>query len=214
VTAITKKHIEWAVVDRLRAMLAEGHPEFGVTHAFSMFQAILCWVCQRTKDLGETEADRQVRSLVKALQKERIEDAPWSIYTTARIVPFEPQRAYQFGPFHEFERMKVDRFFRLLRNATAHGDSRRVEPVNEIASSTPERKLLGYRFHCWEEAKKEDRIERTWSGTIILLESDMRRLGVGLADRFCTQLVRTGSSSPYLPEEARHYVTETRTEAA
>jgi hypothetical protein len=50
---ITKVHVEWAVVGRLRLLLEETpHKKFNVTQSYALFTSILCWVLQhiRTPD--------------------------------------------------------------------------------------------------------------------------------------------------------------------
>jgi len=45
---ISDKHVEWAVVNRLKAMLdAPPKTEFNVTQSFAMFSAIVLWTKQR-----------------------------------------------------------------------------------------------------------------------------------------------------------------------
>ena len=49
-TQITKRHAEWAVVDRLRSMLnGPAHAEYNVTQAYGLCVAILAWVMQRVR---------------------------------------------------------------------------------------------------------------------------------------------------------------------
>jgi hypothetical protein len=50
-TEITKDHVEWAVVDRLRRMLVEEppHPKFNVTQTYALFTTILCWMMERIR---------------------------------------------------------------------------------------------------------------------------------------------------------------------
>jgi hypothetical protein len=47
-TGVADEHVEWAVVNRLKAMLDAPPPtKFNVTQSFALFSAILLWTKQR-----------------------------------------------------------------------------------------------------------------------------------------------------------------------
>jgi len=79
-----------------------------------------------------------------------------------------------------FENHRVRRFLINLRDATEHGDARKVSPFNV------DRLLVGFTFACEEVSDRR----RTWEGKITLLEQDMRRIGIQLAKTYCDALRR------------------------
>ncbi|MGO9171659.1 MAG: hypothetical protein ACLP7P_06805 [Rhodomicrobium sp.] len=172
---IKKEHVEWAVVHRLSKLLGEKHEEYNVTSAYSSFATILCWVMQRIQPSGQ---------LFKDFEKETAED--WGIHTGAKSPPHLQGAALGIGPFPEFAGRKASKFLRDLRNAVAHGDDRTVVPFHRpVNKGRVQAELAGLTF-CCEEKDNKGRV--VWKGNITLLESDMRRLGTELADRYCKAL--------------------------
>jgi hypothetical protein len=178
-TAITDDHVEWAVVDRLRRMLqSPPHPEFSVTNSYALFTSILCWTVQRIRAGDSAEGDK----LLGKLEGRKVEEPPWSISTTSpEVVPISDAGASKVGPFPDFAGRNVYQFIIDLRNAVAHGDARRVKPFHEVGRDGEQ--LAGFIFIC---GKTETPVR-----TITLLESDMRRIGIALADVFCKALRRS-----------------------
>jgi hypothetical protein len=76
----------------------------------------------------------------------------------------------------------VTRFLTNLRNATAHGDARNIEPFHVEKPNRTEQFLAGFTFHCLEKDRGGEII---WQGQITLLEDDMRRIGCHLAKTYC-----------------------------
>jgi hypothetical protein len=185
-TQITRDHVEWAVADRLGRMLEEPpHQSFNVTQTYALFTAILCWVMQHIRikeDHVASKNDKIARDLFRRLKGASIEAEPWRVYIkpTERIEGVGPTRVKVPAP-QGFETHTAERFLINLRNATAHGDARRVEPFNTDGL------LAGFTFSC---AEFKDR-KKAWDGKITLLESDMRRIGIGLARLYC-DAIRNG----------------------
>jgi hypothetical protein len=152
-TEITKDHVEWAVVDRLRQMLEEPpHRKFNVTQTYSLFIAILCWVMQRirTPDDGNmTHEDRIARKLYGDLLAAAVEDDPWWVHVKPG------KRSAKIGRKKSKCRrrqiltlIEPPGFWSILRDATAHGDTRNVVPFNVRVRG--EWLLVGFTFTCAE----------------------------------------------------------------
>jgi hypothetical protein len=190
---ITDEHLEYATVERLRQMLVDVHDDYRVTHSYALFTTILCWVMQRIRANGNDPVDVRARSVHRILQRQRIEDEPWSVVTAAFD---DGHDGPAYGPFVDFAGFTADRFLPVLRNATAHGDGRNIKPINQNGW------LIGHEFGCNE---RNERRQVIWRGTIVLLRSDMRRIGCALADLYCQALAaRDGQpANPNLAEESR-----------
>jgi hypothetical protein len=179
-TQITQDHVEWAVVGRLRLMLEEPpHQIFNVTQTYSLFTTSLCWVMQRIRVKPHeivSKDDKIAHDLFKKLERVLIDADPWRIHIapTERIERVGATIVPVPAPLG-FEAHTAERFLINLRDATAHGDARNVEPFNTGGL------LAGFTFLC---AEFKDR-KKAWSGKITLLESDMRRIGIQLARIYC-----------------------------
>lgn len=179
-TEITKDHIEWAMIGRLRLMLEEPpHQTFNVTQTYALFTSVLCWVMQRVRIKAHeihSKDDKAASSVFKRLEGDSISANPWRIHVapTGRI-----ERVGTVGvpvPVPQgFEAHTAARFLINLRDATAHGDARNVEPFN--VSSL----LVGFTFSCAELKNRK----KVWDGRITLLETDMRRIAIQLAKLYC-----------------------------
>jgi len=179
-TEITKEHVEWAVVDRLRQMLERPSEEFKATETYALFTSALCWVLQHIR-IPEREAqhdkDRAARALWERLETTPVSDPPWSIHApvTGRIKR-EGLRGVAIPPTRGFTEHHVARLLKNLRDATAHGDARNVSPFNAHGL------LLGFTFSCSERERGGG---IAWTGEITLLRSDMRRIGLELCRLYC-----------------------------
>lgn len=186
-TQITNDHVEWAVSDRLRRMLdGPAHEKFNVTQTYALFTTIVCWVMQHVRISAndtKTPGDGSAHRLFETLSIAAIADDPWRIKVApvARIGSY----AVKVPAPDNFESHTVGRFLINLRDATAHGDARIVSPFNVTVGPHP--LLAGFSFKCAE--KKERRT--IWEGKIILLEEDMRRIGIQLAKAYCNALRRS-----------------------
>jgi len=200
---IRTQHVEWAVVDRLSQMLKAPSPsEFNVTHTFALFSSILCWTLQHLR-IGDEDirsvGDRVAARLCGELENEDISAEPWGIRMVERAVQGERVAAPR-----NFDEHKALRFLKNLRDAMAHGDARIVAPFH-TRSHGAGRALLGFLFKCEEHKRKSDKRIVVWTGEIILLEQDMREIGLKLAKRYCDAL-REGMSIS--PDDARRGVRE------
>jgi hypothetical protein len=183
-TEIRKDHVEWAVIDRLRQML-EDPPcrRFSVTEAYALFTTILCWVMQHLRIQRRSvtnTADQAALQLYARLEDEPISRAPWHMHTMSlpRIAPVVGQ-ALTIPASYGFEAHTAGRFLKNLRDATAHGGTRNIQPFNRLGT------LLGFTFECEEVRGRGREREVLWRGEITLLQSDMQRLGAELARRYC-----------------------------
>jgi hypothetical protein len=187
-TEITKDHVEWAVIGRLRLMLEEPpHHPFSVTRTYSLFTSILCWVMQRIRIRPEeavSKDDEIVRHLFKRLEGTLVVADPWRVSMTARI-EYNGETKIPAPAPEGFETHTVERFLINLRDAVAHGDARNVAPFNS------ERLLAGFTFTCKEFKGRGKDKKLVWTGKITLLETDMRRIGIELARLYCDAIRRS-----------------------
>lgn len=165
-TAITSDHVEWAVVDRLRAMLSETpHADYNVTQSYGLCVAILAWVMQRVRTpeiQTESLQDRAAISVKEKLDAQKVEVAPWELKTSQPI-------HCEFKDFSAFD------FLKWLRDASCHGDARKVFPENKNGE------LVGFRFRMKSDSDQKVR-------SLVLMEVDLRRIGSALADIYCAAL--------------------------
>jgi hypothetical protein len=189
-TEITKDHVEWAVVDRLRFMLEQPpHQTFNVTQTYALFTATLCWVMQRIRIKFQeisSKDDKVAHNLFKKLEGASILTEPWCIQiaSTERIERVGATTVSVRAP-QGFEAHTAERFLINLRDATAHGDARNVEPFN--AGDL----LAGFTFSCVEFEGIGRNRKKAWGGEITLLEPDMRRIGIQLAKLYCDAIRRS-----------------------
>jgi hypothetical protein len=194
-TGIADQHVEWAVVNRLKAMLdAPPKTEFNVTQSFALFSAILLWTKNRAWVGGKlddrpawfSQADHAARDAREALRTKRILDAPWSL---SRVSP-QFRQIEERNPFGsagepvntDFEGMTAELFIEWLRNALAHGDGRTIRPIHKPSQRSAKTVLTG--FEVTFPAEKGSKVTLTLS----LYYSDMTRIGAILADAFCKAL--------------------------
>lgn len=185
-TEITKAHAEWAVVDRLRAMLNETpHAEYNVTQSYGLCVAILAWVMQRVRtpeSQSNSPEDRAAISVKSALDGQSVEALPWGLKTGA------PEG--QVPVSGDFRGFTAFNFLKWLRDASCHGDARQVLPVNSGGS------LRGFEFRATAKNDQER--------SLILTERDLRRIGMGLATMYCQALQSAACPSPnHFVEDAR-----------
>lgn len=184
---ITEDHLEWATVDRLRAMLASAHKDYKVTHTYAIFAATLCWVMQRIRANGSEPNDLRARALHDELAAEKAIDVPWSLGTEGNerhFANFIPGRRVQ-----NISDLSVLDLLIALRNAVAHGDSRTVRPFNH------EGWLVGQSFKISGQG---------WSGEVKLNRADMRHIGEILATRFRSALETERQEQPNFVDDAKH----------
>lgn len=169
-TAITNAHAEWAVVDRLRAMLVESpHQAYNVTQSYALCVAILAWVMQRIRTRANEVDTPEARAAVAVkarLEGQPAEAMPWF----ARRPNLHPDTA---GRGSVADQTAFD-FLKSLRDAMCHGDARSVFPINRNGE------LVGFEFRVMSREGVE------WSA--ILKERDLRRIGTAVASMYCEAL--------------------------
>jgi hypothetical protein len=192
---IADEDVEWAIVNRLKAMLdAPPKTKFNVTQTFALFSSILLWSKNRSWVAGnhgerrdwEDPADHQAHDAREALRGKRILDAPWRLSRVApRIILVD--RAGDSPPQDQainsdFENMTAELFFEWLRNALAHGDGRTIRPIHKRSQRTGKTLLAGFRIEFAEQKGSARNLR------LCLFHDDMRRIGAILADLFCHAL--------------------------
>jgi len=191
---ISDKHVEWAIVNRLKAMLDEPpQTPFNVTQTFALFSSILLWSKNRAWVAGNQHAlgpnadenDRRAHETRKELGRALITNDPWRLSTTdpqIAVLGDERDQVPDGARINsDFENMTAEAFFKWLRNAIAHGDARTVQPIHKDSVRTGTPLLAGFRFKFAEHRSRRE-LE------LALYHDDMRRLGSCLADLFCQSL--------------------------
>lgn len=195
---IPQEHAEWAVVDRLRQMLEEPEGPYLASQSYALFASILCWVMQHARvhrDYQFTSGDRAASALLATLRSEPVSADPWRILSdaAARI----GEGGVQVPGPEGFENHDAARFLINLRDAMAHGDARNVKPYNHGEV------LVGFSFNCSEIRNRQV----AWQGRIVLLRSDMRRIGCALASRYCDG-IKAADQTGYLEARAAAMIEE------
>lgn len=169
-TAITNAHAEWAVVDRLRAMLVESpHQAYNVTQSYALCVAILAWVMQRIRTPGNQVDTPDARAAVSV--KARLEGLPAEAMPWIALQPNIRSDTVDRGSLAD---QTAFDFLKSLRDAMCHGDARSVFPINRNGE------LVGFEFRVMSREGVE------WSS--ILKERDLRRIGTALAAMYCEAL--------------------------
>lgn len=197
---ITDAHVEWAIVNRLKAMLDAPPPtDFNVTQTFALFSAVLLWTKQRGWVAGDnaelrpnaTEADRRAHAFRQGMRGDKIVDDPWRLPQVApRLEPVEDAGDAPRPINVDFHDMTAEAFFRWLRDALAHGDGRNILPLHKESRRDGRTLLAGFRVQGRNGPQRL---------ILHLHHDDMRRLGSVLADRFCTSL---SGGEQYFEKEA------------
>jgi hypothetical protein len=192
---IADVHVEWAVVNRLRAML--GTPpktKFNLTQSFALFSAVLLWAKQRAWVGGDAmdrpvwfnEADHAARDAREAMRLASIFDPPWSLSKVRpRFIPARERDPFELAEERinsDFEGMTAEQFIKWLRDALAHGDGRTIRPIHKSSRMSNKTYLTG--FEIVFPARKGLKQDLTLS----LYHVDMDRIGSILADAFCKAL--------------------------
>jgi hypothetical protein len=192
---IADEHVEWAVVNRLKAMLdVPPRTKFNVTQSFALFSAILLWTKQRAWVPDHAlfqPADRAARAVRNALEASTIFDAPWLLSRN------QPQLAgiHQEGDLRreptrvnaDFEEMTAAEFLKWLRDALAHGDGRTIRPIHKL-KRCGNSLLAGFQIRATARGDRER--------LLTLYHAD---IGTVLADHFCRAL---SGDDRYFEEEA------------
>lgn len=185
-TEIQESHVQWATVDRMRQMLHSTRRDFEITQTYTLFTGILCWVLQRVRwEDDDTDLRGKMANLRDELEKMSFKDfvrpisrPPLQEVTLSTSASQSPQ-FNDFSDLLESDRASMSALNGLvhLRNAVAHGDHRRVTPMNM------DRLLLGYRIECVKRHEKKD--PGTWAATVCLNRKGMVFIAEALANKFC-----------------------------
>ena len=179
---IHEEHVEWAVVNRLKAMIDQP-PEtpFNVTLGFSLFSTVLMWTKNRMwlrVEDARTDADKYALTAREKLGEALIVDAPWEL-----------SRAFPAGQGNgavnnDFSQMPAWEFFKWLRDALAHGDGRTIRPLHWRSVETNKEWLGGFHVEFPRTKGSKEIL------TLHLFKRDLQTLGSQLANLFCQDLAR------------------------
>jgi hypothetical protein len=187
---ITDEHLEWATVDRLREMLAAVNEDYKVTNTYALFTAILCWVAQRIRAQGDGPIDVRARALYDEIARERAVDPPWGLTAEGEHPQLLDFNFTERSEVQNVAEVPMSDLLIALRNAVAHGDARKILPINHNGW------LVGQRFLV--SATEGRRL--LWTGRVDLRRAEMRRISATLAERFCAALAH---ARPRFADEAR-----------
>lgn len=203
---IADEHVEWAIVNRLKAMLDEPpQTTFNVTQTFALFSSVLLWTKNRAWVAGnqgqrgewEDEADHRAHNVREAMRGTLITEDPWRLSLVAPqivLVDRADGRENQDRRINaDFEAMTAEDFFKWLRDALAHGDGRTIRSIHKHSAQTGKTLLAGFRVEFNAERGAAQTL------TLDLFHDDMRRIGSVLADLFCSSL---SGGDRYFEEEA------------
>ena len=192
---ITDEHVEWAVINRLKAMLDEPpKTEFNVTQSFALFSTVLLWTKNRAWVAGNKEAhqkwanqaDQKAHDVREALRGTKIVDAPWLLsMVLPQIVLVDLDHKPPHGDRQinsDFVGMSAEAFFKWLRDALAHGDGRTIRPIHKRSKQDDKTLLAGFKIVFAEKRGSNRKL------TLALYHADMTRIGASLADLFCKSL--------------------------
>ncbi|MGO6803458.1 hypothetical protein ACCS50_23985 [Rhizobium ruizarguesonis] len=204
-------HVEWAVINRLKAMLDEPpSTKFNVTQTFALFSAVLLWTKNRAWVAGNNAgninfadaADQAAHTFRQLLGKEVITSQPWSLpLQEPQFAEVLKQAKPAANPINgEFKDMPVEDFVKWLRDAFGHGDGRTIRPLHKAGKHGDQTWLSGFRIKFNERQNSSIILD------LHFYEADMRRIGSLLADRFCKALA---AAPAYYNEDVATRVLET-----
>jgi hypothetical protein len=190
---IADGHVEWAIINRLKAMLdASLATTFNVTQTFALFSAVLLWTKNRGWVAGNNAgnvnfadaADQAAHEFRLLLANEAITSQPWSLpLQEPRFIAVAEHDGIAANPINgDFKDMPVEVFVKWLRDAFGHGDGRTIRPLHKTGKRGDQTWLSGFRVQFNETQKSNRKLD------LHFYEADMRRIGSLLADRFCTTL--------------------------
>ncbi|RWX18272.1 hypothetical protein EHI42_08640 [Rhizobium hidalgonense] len=190
---IMNGHVEWAVINRLKAMLDEPpDTKFNVTQTFALFSAVLLWTKNRGWVAGNNAgsvnlvdaADQAAHKFRQLLGNEVITSQPWSLpLLEPRFTVVGEHEGIAEKPINgDFKNMPVEQFVKWLRDAFGHGDGRTIRPLHKKGKHGDQTWLSGFRIQFQETQNSNRRLD------LHFYDADMRRIGSLLADRFCMAL--------------------------
>jgi hypothetical protein len=166
---ITEAHITWSIVDRLARMLKDVNQKYSVTQAFGLLSPILCCTLQQIRS-----SDERVAPIHSKLCNSGFKQLSWGVSETDIV-------CFQSETISDVSHLDALRFLIGLRNASAHGDERKVIPINSHPDNRDRCKLIGFQFKC---SYFENR-RMVWSGDVKLRENQMRNIASSLAEELC-----------------------------
>jgi hypothetical protein len=144
---IADEHVEWAVVNRLKAMLDKPPTtKFNVTQSFALFSTVLLWSKNRAWVGGGGEdrphwfdkSDHAARDARERLRNTRIVDAPWLLSRVPpRNILVDGAGDPSLGDWQvnmDFAEMTAEDFVKWLRDALAHGNGRTIKPIHKLSA--------------------------------------------------------------------------------
>jgi len=174
-TEISERHVEWATVSRMREMLPNVRRDFKITQTYTLFTGILCWTIQRIR-WGEDTTEIAVS--MSAL-RQRLADIPFGGFAPRlhpAPAPASASRDMSCNDLTAFEKTGRHKdalsVLIALRDVVAHGDARRISPLNRGG------RLLGYRLDCQDKNKQ-------WRASVALNANGMSIIADELARQYC-----------------------------
>jgi len=191
---IPEANVEWAMVNRLKAVLEAPEPtDFNVTRAFSAFCTILLWTKQRAWVGGNNPqlldpADLAANAVRRDLAAGSITDLPWSLsqIVPARMESLDGRWREGMAVNEAFFARPADAFFRWVRDVIAHGDGRKIRPISKIGRDGKVAYIGGVTLRSRADFLEPTQPQRELN--LDLFKDDMVRLGSELADRFCVSM--------------------------
>ncbi len=187
---IRDEHVEWAIVNRLKAILEEpSTTTFNVTESFALFSSILLWSKNRLWFAGnkgerakwDDPADQRAHDFRVELRQTLIIDEPWCLSCKPPEVMLVDHAGEQ-AVNADFAEKTAEEFFQWLRDALAHGDGRRIRPIHKLSRRHDTTLLAGFEIKFPEAIRSKKEL------VLSLYSADIRRMGIALADRFCRAL--------------------------
>jgi len=172
-------------------MLHSTRRDIEITQTYTLFTGILCWVMQRVRWPDDnTKLREPMARLREALEGEpfrgfvrRIARPPLREVSLPNPIPpghplndFSARLAPPRGDMSSLDGLV------LLRNAVAHGDHRRVVPLNDGQL------LRGYQLECVKMNGKK----LEWSAQLCLNRRGMAHIAEEIANRFCSAALHGG----------------------
>ncbi len=191
---ITEREVEWATVRRMQQMLHTPHRAFEETHTYSLFNSILCWTLQRIRSVPThpNEPPNRAQRQENARAEDPLFDAVDGLQdhlqqtTVERVFPGmvageqieEPQINTLPNRDAEGNEISCLAFLIALRNATAHGDGRKVKPINQ------NNRLVGFELPLINPKHFPD-----WTAVVRLDRAGMCQISDTLVTNFCNALI-------------------------
>ena len=197
---IKTEDFEWAAIDRMGKMLEQPHPKFKTTQTYSNFSAILCWTVQRIRTSPiNPNTDLAARQTPQG-------DANFEVFDAIQIAMFNdtiegyfgrlPNASGRLNTLQHKDGNEGDisalAFVIALRNAVAHGDGRKVKPVNRP------NQLVGFEFSLSNPGNFPQ-----WSCNTQLNRSAMAQIAGKMVNAFCASFRKQNKTPDAGPDAIR-----------